>query len=258
MKLAVLIEALKRTTAALEAVNPNHPALHYALGVLDGKNVTLNKRQPRYDIDTIIAEYRAGLPIREIASRNRVSQYTINNVLRRQGEPIRKRIKSPKPPKPPRSDHPQLDTMKVMRDEGRTLDEIGAAHLVSRERVRQILNKAGIPTPRQAYVLTESDLKAVEEYQAGGSLDFCAAIAGVCRVKFKCKILPLSGVVPRPRIRMPSHDVITRREKVAELYLAGLHAREIAKEVGFKNPERVYQDIAKMGISVKRMSNETH
>jgi hypothetical protein len=255
MNRAILLETLKQTATALAIVSPENPVLSLANSVISEAVKTVPAkvngkpapRPTRLDEGAVIADYQSGMIWPDLTEKYHSPYNAINFILRKNGVPKRA---------PVTRIHPMLATMKAMRDDNKTLEEIGLGHGVSRERVRQILNKAGIPTGYMPYVLTDADMKAVDEYQAGASLEYCATISGVSLATFRNRVLIAAGVSVRKKGRMVSITLIERRETVARLYGEGVPMANIAKQVGMRSLEHVYRDLASSGIKPNRICGQ--
>lgn len=191
--------------------------------------------------------YEGGLSVLEVGRQmGGRSQAWVKASLDRTFTPTRPRGNgSAHPP-----DHERIERLRAMRAEGKTLEEMGAAEHVTRERVRQICLAAGIDT-RPSAELTPLQRAAVADYVAGNSLNVVAVKYDVGSQAVRQWIIR-AGHVPRLATRRPTASTKRRAEKAATLYRQGKTARDIADALGFKKPEQIYRYLAIAGISPNR------
>lgn len=145
---------------------------------------------------------------------------------------------------------------------GETLKQIGDSCGLTRERVRQILRKAGVESlgwrdehKRPPHVLTETELRAIELYQADVRPSEITRRTGlsVYEVAYARRLagIPSKGVAHW--LTLPNDAEIT--QQVCDLYLAGKSGLEIVAAVPhLKYHETVYRYLKKGGVKPHRGS----
>jgi transposase-like protein len=131
-----------------------------------------------------------------------------------------------------------------------TLEQIGNAEHISRERVRQICKRFDIDTgPSEE--LTPRQLEAVQGYLAGDSLVYVAAAYAVAPSALRAWIIR-AGYQMRGRGAYHSPAIRLKAASAARLYQSGEPIGNIARDLGLKNPEAVYRLLAINGIRPDR------
>jgi DNA-binding CsgD family transcriptional regulator len=143
---------------------------------------------------------------------------------------------------------------------GETLQAIADDYGLTRERVRQILRKAHVPSLgmraahfRRAAPVSSREIEIAHIYAQGETTpaDICA--------QFGIKPNQLTGILLRTKtkrhpvghfMRRPDADLIT--ERCAELYRAGVSTADIARELGFKFQPNIYPLLRRAGIEMNR------
>ena len=175
------------------------------------------------------------------------SQAWVASALARTGTPTR--------PKGPHHGHnvdlKRVERIRAARKAGKTLEQIGAAEHISRERVRQICSWADIDTSPNLE-LSDEQKAAVAEYEAGASLNSVAVKYGVGSSAIRNWVVRAGHVPRREPTRRDSAETKRKAAKAARLYRAGLRGREIAAEMGFAKPETIYRYLAIAGIKPDR------
>lgn len=191
--------------------------------------------------------YASGLSLMEVGRRTGGhSTAWVTASLARTGTPTRPRGNNKTPPNLER-----IERMRAYRAEGKTLEEIAAVEHISRERVRQICNSAGISTSPSSE-LTPEQHAAVEEYLAGGSLNLVSARYGVGSHALRNWVMRAGHVPRREPTRRSTAETKRRAERAAQLYRQGMKADEIAKALGFKKGEAIYRFLAIAGVKPDR------
>jgi len=149
------------------------------------------------------------------------------------------------------NDPDRIERLRAMRAEGKTLEEMGAAEHISRERIRQICQAAGIDTSPN-YDLTPEQHAAVDEYLAGGSLNLVSARYGVGTHALRNWAIRAGHAPRRESSRRETEETKRRAERAARLYRQGMKADEIAKALGFNRGEQIYRYLAIAGIKPDR------
>jgi hypothetical protein len=191
--------------------------------------------------------YLTGLSLLDVGKALGHSPAWVSNALLRCRVPSR-----PKGPHGGPRDPARIERIRQARAEGKTLEQIGAAEHISRERVRQICAAAGVDTA-PSHQLTDDQQQAVTEYLGGASLEFVAEKHQVGTTAVRNWVLR-AGHEPRPRRRRVAAKTKAAAAKVAKLYDQGLKAREIAEAVGLHDPTMVYRLLAIAGVRPSRNS----
>jgi Mor family transcriptional regulator len=179
--------------------------------------------------DSEIGEaYERGMTAQEIAANSFVSTTQVYTILRRLGVARRR------PGRAPRLEPTEREQeMIALYESGRTLAEVGLSFGITRERVRQILNKRGNGTrgPGGSWAkgqAAETDVKVRAAHSMGLNATEIQRATGLNqRTIYKSTIR--QGL--RPNRRALSQRVI----KAMMLFDNGLSVAQIATELGYKN-----------------------
>lgn len=146
--------------------------------------------------------------------------------------------------------------MAAMYQGGKTLQQIGDKFGVSRERVRQILRKAGVPTEghrpehRRSSVAWRKEAEVVALARRGNPLSDIAIAVGDCPMNVRTVLKHYGIKVPRKR-RGPKPETVEAAWAVAADYRAGMKGPEIAEKHGIAQPQ-IYRLIAMVGVKPRR------
>ena len=167
---------------------------------------------------TLRAAYESGDTMEALAGAHSVSAFTIRKILKDGGAVIRP-INVPRTG--PLGAYSDRNTaICAMYESGRTLEEVGAFYGMTRERVRQIIRRAGVPKGpshvtlarvpiRQAaeakrqsqaekrFAVAQRRADIIAAYQRGDKLRTIAAEFGVCGAQALNTLLRSWGVPPR-------------------------------------------------------------
>jgi len=161
------------------------------------------------------------------------------------------RPQGPRGPNHGTQDLARIERLRAMRADGLTLEQMGAAEQITRERVRQLCAVNGIDTSPNTD-LDERQLQAVEAYMAGDSLELVAQTFEVGTSAVRNWLLK-AGHVPRRRsTRRPSPKTKADASKAAQLYRQGVKGVAIAAELGLPHPEMIYRLLAIAGVRPNR------
>ncbi len=148
---------------------------------------------------------------------------------------------------------------KLMRDRylgGETLESIGQAFKITRERVRQILRNTGCPSlgarPEiyRTVVTVELEAEIVRLGKAGKTKGEIAEIVGISRWNVHSYLNRRGIAVPRTKkARRP--DILARAKAVAADYRAGMKTSEIGRKHGIRQPS-IYHFLRIEGVEPTR------
>jgi len=146
---------------------------------------------------------------------------------------------------------------------GETLQQIADDYGITRERVRQILRRAGVPSlgmreeHKRHFELTAADETAIEMLRAGARPKDIVQTAGIR--KHRVGVLRRHiGLEAAPRgtwLKRPDGDELTAR--ICELYRAGVPTSEIAAATGLSAQPCVYRYLARAGVKPGRKERLT-
>lgn len=192
----------------------------------------------------IVATYEAGKSVLQCAVEFDVAEMTVRNALKAFN--IQLRGGGRKAPD-------RIPLIMKLRAEGKTLEEIGAVLDVTRERVRQLVAKAGL-TEQFARPRTAEQLAILAEYPNGATVDFVAERLGIGAHLAK-KWLTQAGYEIRPSRRQSKRqpNTIANAERAAQMYSNGITTREIAEELGLNNPAQIYRLLSMAGVKPSRL-----
>jgi transposase-like protein len=198
------------------------------------------------------ASYRSGRTILEVATEFKACTGTVRKALDRCD--VRAR---PKGPVYDKKRAPRVVKILELRAQGLDASDIGKAVGVTRERVRQILVREGVPTGQINKPLTDAERRAVDMYVAGASLDAAAEINNIPISRCRALILREGRTLRPSNRRGHTQEVLERAKRVAELYKSGWKVREIAAELGLPKPELIYRYLAIAGVRANRFHRTT-
>lgn len=211
------------------------------------REVALRKIAERDESDAEVKRlYEAGLSLIEVGKRmGGHSTAWVTASLFRTGTPSRPRGNTRQ------RDPERIERLRAMRDKGMTLEEMGAAEQITRERVRQICTTAGIDTSINLE-LTDEQRAAVAEYMAGDSMNEVAVRYGIGTHALRNWILK-AGHVPRKQpSRRDTPEIKQRAKRAARLYQRGMKGSDIAKALGLPKSEMIYRLLAIAGVHPNR------
>ena len=291
MSIAVYRDALERLATDLARFDPDAPSLHYARGLpanavrgnktrlpiseilqayLAGESVAAiadrfgcseqyvyglaretgvwrSYRSARTDdYRAMAAAYASGKTLLECAAEFKCSPVTVRNALRKAGV-------QPRPKGTRKKADTRIDTIMAMRADGNDMVQIGRALGISRERVRQIVVKAGLLEAFADKQFTPEQLAAFDAYRDGMSLSLAAAKAGASPETFK-KWLARAGIEIRPsnKQKRAKQAIAQKAAQVARLYREGASSAAIAEQCGEAHPAAIYRHLARAGVTPNR------
>lgn len=246
----ILAIALVDVCGELEKFDPQNSALRFARGVLAAKPVGKKCGSRQKDATPeMIDAYESGLSLVEVAAMAECAVRTARSMLVAHGVKIRK--KGP----PTLGPDARLEKILEMRDCGASGEEIGAALGITRERVRQIILKAGLKAEFAPRPYTVEQKNALDSYASGKSLRLCAAQFGVQTTTFKQHLIK-NGIPIRPSAKKMrwKEARLQKAKQVARLYQEGVLPKDIAVAMGFKHATRVYSELALAGVEANASS----
>lgn len=261
----ILISALKSVCDELESFSPNSPALHYARGVLAcGPTPARVKpsREPRAysgrylpQAEQIVADYVGGKTLLEVGTEYGCGPNLVKRLLNERG--IACRFPGPATPTNKKDGpDPRVPEFMAMRANGATLEEIGQHFKLTRERVRQLIVKAGLSEQFAERPFKPEEIAILQEYANGDPLPMTANKLGVSQVTAR-QWLERAGITIRPSVKSIEGKKLrdAAAAKIARLYTEGLTAKAIADQFGFKKPEQIYRYLAIAGVKASRSSH---
>lgn len=218
-----------------------------------GGNISAAKARRTQRDNAMADDYHSGLTLAQVAERHGVHPNTVSSALKRVGVPVTRG-----PAAKGVADKDRAAEMARRYLGGETLETIGKAFGVTRERVRQILRKTGVASLghrpehcKQAHPLTQDEIAAAEMYEQG-----------IRPAQIAVRYPKVNLAVVRERLGIPAKpygswnirpDDAEITARVAELYRSGLSAPEIVERVPeVRFPETVYRYLRKAGIKPRR------
>jgi ribosomal protein S13 len=255
----ILLQTLAGVIAELVRLDPQNLVAARAIGVLEAAPLMAAPRRgrvpqpPNITDAKIAARYAAGATLLDLASEFEIAVDTARRAIVRAGGIIRRQ--GPTDHRKP-EDHPLFTQMKAMWEGGNSMKAIGDACGVSRERVRQILTKAGIHATGEPKRLTSDELAAVHRYfDEDLSLSGAAHAAGFSEFKM-ARLIRRAGYEPRKANRRMKDETAAKAARAADLYKRHVKIVEIAKDLKLRSPELVYRYLAIAGVKPDRQNRD--
>lgn len=213
----------------------------------------------REEAEKYATAYREGMAAEQVASLFQQSAPRVRRLLIAIQCPMRKRGR----PHPPQSlsdkNRARIDDIKARYVGGETLQQIGDAYGITRERIRQLLRKAGVPSlgtreehRRQAHPLTALEMEAARLYDLGAGPTAVEEQTGVKRAQIYAILRRLNIERKGAGFFNRSPDYDERVEAVCRLYREGHGSTEIAKRLPFvRHPEETYKYLKRGGCPVR-------
>lgn len=256
-----LWDTIEALAAELERADPQSLVAARTRGLLDARDLSLHTTDRHLhrkngaaagQDDLVAALYLEGKSTLAISVEIGRSVSFVNGCLGRRGIQARKPGEAQKVGTD-RQNKPRIDRIRVLKAEGKTLEEIGAELHITRERVRQLCVKNGIPTDRP---LTPEQKQAVSEYVAGDSLEQVAARNQVHPHTLRGWVTREGfSIRPAPKTSRRDPETLKRAAKAAELYRSGTSISDIAREFGYgANGGVIYRLLAIAGVKPDRGS----
>lgn len=201
------------------------------------------------DYGPIVTAYENGLPARAISASSGLSLGQVYRILKRLGVPRRRRGA---PERGAKSTEREQE-MVALYESGKSLHEVGLAFGITRERVRQILNKRGNGTRGRAATVEASreqgrirasvtDAKVRAAHSMGLHLAAIQQATGLSETTVR-RSLDRQGLRPQPA---PS-QINTKINKALQLFDQGLSAAQIIAESGFENENSLRASLHRKG-----------
>lgn len=191
------------------------------------------------------AMYESGRSLCHVAGQMKCSTDRVRGALRRCGMMARKKG-------PAQTSDERTQIMIERYQSGATLQQIGDEHHISRERVRQLLVRAGFdPHPHgwnrvQRRIAREADVQ--RRVELGDTLPDIAAALGISSGSV-ARIYRRIGVGSPLR---PGRRQTTRTKRAIEMFDAGASLEDIAASLGFKNKIAVSSTLYRYGRTLQR------
>lgn len=199
------------------------------------------------DIPQWIEWYESGMSILQVAERAGTNAPQVSYALKRSGYKVRgPGNRSHEDPARVAARRAKLDArvgeIMEMRERGMSGPEIGVVLRITRERVRQLVAKAGRTEEFENRPLTPEQLLILREYEDGLDMRSLATKLEVGEGTTR-KWLERAGIPIRPLRRRRDQEGLTkeRTEQVVCLYERGLTSKEIARRLDLPSPSAVYR-----------------
>jgi len=235
---------------AVEFIEKHSRMEHEALILLNGSGLGM-KGRPKWEPENpveVIKLYESGKSVLELSAICECAPSTPRRWLKGNGVELRKYA-------PGRRSAPDERIPKIMemRKAGMTLEEIGTEFGITRERVRQIVVKAGLQSEFAYRPPTRKELDVYDEYRNGASLNYVAGKLGVgpetARKRLIAANIPIRPSTRKVRI---NEERDRKAREVVERYKSGESTKDIARAMGFKNPQQIYHYLGLGGMRPNR------
>ena len=140
--------------------------------------------------------------------------------------------------------------------EGQTLQSIGDKFGITRERVRQILRKAGVPTEgyraqhKRTSIAAQQEATIRQMHSKGATVPEMAEAVGDCQMNVR-SVLRRAGLKANRAFRKPAKGTVEKAKLIAADYAAGMKTAEIARRHDTHQPS-VYRYLRIAGIEPGR------
>ena len=196
-------------------------------------------------IEHMVAAYQAGATATAIAAEHKLPVARVYRTLKQAGVQIRKPGRQIGMHYTPTRDQAMADQYMA----GATLEQVGAGYGLTRERVRQILERLGVQrrpsrTGNDAYY-TQLRSLTLAAHEAGETRETIAARLGVS-VPWVCNVLRVAGYTRSART-----EQLARLARVRALFNAGLDVHQIMTAAGFSSRVACYAALNRMGLRFK-------
>lgn len=223
-----------------------------AAGIKPGGKRPRGPRPKHSEKYAAIAEaYEAGRSLIECGQQFGVSEPVIRNALKAFNVTVRPKGGGPRRSRTESDD--RVPQIMDMRAQGATLEEIGAALGVTRERVRQIVIKAGVQDQFKHRPASLREREVMQQYADGAGLVYVSNLLGISTSRMR-SLLMRHGVPLRPAQKFSKRlpETISNAERAAALYHQGYKAKEIASQLGLPHATQVYRLLALAGTRPDR------
>ena len=228
----------------------------------------MSKTVERTDAKRLVSAYENGATLAQLSEVNDISLADLREILGNAGVEIKRgRRPNVAPPRlgtkaPPKLDE-RTERMKVLYEEGKTLQEIGTEFGLTRERVRQVLRDANVESqgrrkredsPEQ---LSAQDKKIARLYDKGTPPSELIVQFGINYSHLQT-VLKRAGVDVKPKgffNRRPGYEKI--RDGIIRDYKNGVDTQIIADRYGLCGRTEIYKFIKREGVEPRVYKTET-
>ena len=228
-----------------------HSRVEHESANLLGEMLNKGAGRPLWEPDSpieVINAYEGGKSLLALATELGTGQSTLRKWFIRNGVNVIRGRNARK-----RQQDGRIPRIMEMRKEGATLEQIGEEFGITRERVRQLVVKAGLTKEFAERPPTPFEVQVFEEYKAGASIDFVASKLGICSATARSWLVKYGYEIRPSRKRLKQRAERDRlAAQIAERYHAGENTGDIAKAFGFSQPAQIYRYLALAGTKPTR------
>jgi uncharacterized protein (DUF433 family) len=228
----------------------------------------MSKTVERTDAKRLVSAYENGATLAQLSEVNEISLADLREILSDAGVEIKRgRRPNVAPPRlgtktPPKLDE-RTERMKLLYEEGKTLQEIGTEFGLTRERVRQVLRDANVESqgrrkregsPEQ---LSAKDKKIARLYDKGTPPSELIVQFDINYSHLQT-VLKRAGVDVKPKgffNRRPGYEKI--RDGIIKDYQNGVDTQIIADRYGLCGRTEIYKFIKREGVEPRVYKTET-
>jgi len=208
----------------------------------------------RAEADRLRAAYEGGTTLHDLADQEGRSVQRVRRLIVASGGTISRQGKR-MPQGLDETNRQRIGTISARYAAGETLQAIAKDYGITRERVRQLLRKAGVPSAgwrpenrRHAHELTADEIEAARLYSEGTSPKDLSARFGLTGAQINVAVRRCGFKVQPAGYWLRRADDAERTALICRLYSEGVTAVQMSRQGIVKNPETIYRYLAKGGI----------